>query len=154
MFHREMNPNDSNDTMIRRAVMSDIPEIVKIEECSFGVPWPDFLFRAHIANPGFLVYENGQVLGYIIVGSSNDKKKAHLQSIAVHREHRRQGIASKLLQWSIDLVKLYGFDKMVLEVRERNMDARSFYSKNGFEFENRVEGYYLDDNAILMGRRI
>ncbi|WP_407354996.1 ribosomal protein S18-alanine N-acetyltransferase [Methanolobus sp. WCC5] len=142
------------DIMIRRALPSDIPEIVEIENCSFKVPWPDFLFRSHLSNPGFLVYEQGRILGYAIVGLSEDKRKAHLQSIAVRVEYRRQGIASKLLEWSIDLVKLYGFHKMVLEVREKNMDARLFYLRNGFEVEGVVEGYYFDDNAILMGRNI
>ncbi|MDG6243080.1 MAG: GNAT family N-acetyltransferase [Methanolobus sp.] len=140
--------------MIRRALPSDIPEVVEIENCSFKVPWPDFLFKSHLSNPGFLVYKQDHILGYAIVGSSDDKRKAHLQSIAVRTEYRRKGIASKLLEWSIDLVKLYGFHKMVLEVRELNMNARIFYLRNGFEVEGMVEDYYLDDNAILMGRNI
>ncbi len=140
--------------MIRRALISDIPEIVEIENCSFKVPWPDFLFKAHLSNPGFLVYEEEKVLGYAIVGASDDKRKAHLQSIAVHRDYRRQGIARKLLEWCIDLVKLYGFNKMMLEVRENNVSAQLFYSKNGFLVEGKIDGYYLDDNAIVMCREI
>ncbi|WP_342306300.1 ribosomal protein S18-alanine N-acetyltransferase [Methanolobus sp. ZRKC5] len=140
--------------MIRRALVSDIPEIVEIEDCSFEVPWPDFLFKAHLSNPGFLVYEGDRVLGYAIVGSSEDKRKAHLQSIAVHKECLRQGIASKLLEWCIDLVKLYGFNKMMLEVRESNVTAQLFYSNNGFLVEGKIDGYYLDENAIVMGREI
>ncbi len=134
--------------------MSDIPEIMEIEKSSFDVPWPDFLFTAHITNPGFLVYEDEKILGYVIIGSTEDKRKAHLQSIAVHRDYRRRGIASKLLEWSADLVKLYGFNIIVLEVREKNEAARLFYSMNGFETEGRIENYYLDDNAIIMSRNI
>ncbi|SFM47631.1 [SSU ribosomal protein S18P]-alanine acetyltransferase [Methanolobus profundi] len=139
---------------IRRALESDISDIVEIENCSFEVPWPDFLFKAHLSNPGFLVYEEDKVLGYAIVASSEDKRTAHLQSIAVHRDHRRQGIASKLLEWCIDLVRLYGFNRMTLEVREKNVSAQLFYSNNGFVVEGKVDGYYLDDNAIVMGKDI
>ncbi|WP_292470078.1 ribosomal protein S18-alanine N-acetyltransferase [Methanolobus sp.] len=140
--------------IIRRALESDISEIVDIENCSFQVPWPDFLFKAHLSNPGFLVYEEGQIRGYAIVSSSEDRQKAHLQSIAVHSDSRRQGIARKLLEWCIDLAKVHGFNEMMLEVREKNMDARSFYSDNGFTVEGKIDGYYLDDNAIVMGKKI
>jgi ribosomal-protein-alanine N-acetyltransferase len=142
------------DVVIRRAELSDIPRIVEIENCSFEVPWPDFLFKAHISNPGFLVYEKEQILGYVIVGTSEDRTRSHLQSIAVHRDCRRQGIASKLLDWCIDLAKLYGFERMTLEVREKNFDAQLFYSENGFKVEGRIDGYYVDDNAIVMCRDI
>lgn len=142
------------DVVIRRAEISDIPAIVEIEECSFKVPWPDFLFKANLSNPGFLVYENGSILGYAIIGTSEDRTRSHLQSIAVHKDCRRQGVATKLLNWCIDLAKLYGFDRMTLEVREKNVDAQLFYSENGFKVEGRIDGYYVDDNAILMGRDI
>lgn len=140
--------------MIRRALLCDIPEIVEIEDSSFDVPWPDFLFKAHLNNPGFVVYEQEKVLAYAMVGSSEDKRKAHLQSIAVHKEYLRQGIASKLLEWCIDLAKLYGFNKMMLEVRESNLTAQLFYLNNGFLVEGKIDGYYLDENAIVMGREI
>lgn len=140
------------DIVIRRAEESDIPQVVEIEECSFEVPWPDFLFKAHLNNPGFVVYERDRILGYAIVSSSEDRTKSHLQSIAVLRDYRCQGIATTLLDWCVDLARLYGFNKMVLEVREKNIAAQSFYSDNDFKVEGRVEGYYLDDNAILMGK--
>jgi ribosomal-protein-alanine N-acetyltransferase len=142
------------DVVIRRAELSDIPRIVEIEDCSFEVPWPDFLFKAHLSNPGFLVYEKEQILGYVIIGTSEDRTRSHLQSIAVHKDCRRQGIASKLLNWCIDLAKLYGFERMTLEVREKNIDAQLFYSENGFKVEGRIDGYYVDDNAIVMCRDI
>ncbi len=140
--------------MIRRALVSDIPEIIEIENSSFTVPWPDFLFKAHLNNPGFVVYEQDKILAYAIVASSEDKRKAHLQSIAVHKEYLRQGIASKLLEWCIDLAKLYGFNKMMLEVRESNVTAQLFYSSNGFLVEEKIDDYYIDENAIVMSREI
>ena len=140
--------------VIRRALESDISDVVEIENCSFEVPWPDFLFKAHLSNPGFLVYEEDKILGYAIVASSEDERTAHLQSIAVHCDCRRQGIASKLLEFCIELGKVYGFNRMTLEVREKNVSAQFFYSNNGFVIEGKVDGYYCDDNAIVMGRDI
>ncbi|MDW7733008.1 MAG: ribosomal protein S18-alanine N-acetyltransferase [Methanolobus sp.] len=139
--------------MIRRALIDDIPQIVQVENSCFPVPWPDFMFKAHLNNPGFVVCEKeGILLGYAIIGDSEGK--AHLQNIAVHPDFRRQGIGTELLEWCIDLVKLYGYHEMVLEVREKNTASQSFYADMGFEITGTVEGYYLDDNAIIMERRI
>ncbi|MBN2111094.1 MAG: ribosomal protein S18-alanine N-acetyltransferase [Methanosarcinaceae archaeon] len=139
--------------MIRKAAIDDIPQIVQLEDACFPVPWPDFLFRAHLGNPGFVVYEKeGEILAYAIIGDSDGK--AHLQNIAVHPDLRRQGIGTELLEWCIDLVKLCGYKEMVLEVREKNTGSQAFYADRGFEIRDNVKAYYPDDNAIVMGKRI
>ncbi|TGC11126.1 ribosomal protein S18-alanine N-acetyltransferase [Methanolobus halotolerans] len=139
--------------MIRRVIIEDIPQIVQVEDACFPVPWPDFLFKAHLNNPGFVVYEREkEILGYAIIGDSQGK--AHLQNIAVHPDFRRQGIGTDLLEWCIDLVKLYGYHEIVLEVREKNTGSHKFYIDMDFEIRGTVQDYYLDDNAIVMERRI
>lgn len=139
--------------MIRRATVTDIPLIVQVENMCFPVPWPDFLFKAHLNNPGFVVYEEeDNILGYAIVG--DNRGKAHLQNIAVHPDFRRQGIGTKLLEWCLDLVRLYGYREMMLEVREKNTGSQAFYIRNGFSVSGKVAGYYLDDNAVVMSKQI
>lgn len=139
--------------MIRKAIVADIPQIVQVENICFPVPWPDFLFKAHLNNPGFVVYEQeDSILGYAMIGDA--KGKAHLQNIAVHPQFRRKGIGTELLEWCIDLVRLYGYREMVLEVREKNTGSQAFYANNGFTVSGTVAGYYLDDNAIVMTRKI
>ena len=139
--------------MIRRVTLADVPFLVEVEELSFDVPWPDFLFKAHLNNPGFMVYEReGNILGYVMVGDS--KGKAHLQNIAVHPQFRRHGIGTELLEWCIDLVKLYGYRVMILEVRQKNTSSQAFYINHGFKKSGTVAGYYLDDDAIIMTRKI
>ncbi|WP_406660158.1 ribosomal protein S18-alanine N-acetyltransferase [Methanolobus sp. ZRKC3] len=137
--------------MIRRAEAKDIPEIVKIEDSSFGMPWPDFMFKAHLSNPGFVVYESeGRVLGYAMVGDEDGI--AHLMSIAVDPKYRRQEVGSKLLEWCLDTLVMYGYHKVSLEVRVSNVAAQEFYLARGFKKEKIVEAYYIDEDAIVMGR--
>lgn len=139
--------------MICRAIIDDIPRIVQVENSCFPIPWPDSLFKAHLNNPGFVVYKKeAEVLGYAIIGDS--KGRAHLQNIAVDPDFRRQGIGTKLLEWCTDLVKLYGYHEIILEVREKNPASQAFYIDRGFEIKGVVEAYYPDDNAILMGKKI
>ncbi|QLC50967.1 ribosomal protein S18-alanine N-acetyltransferase [Methanolobus zinderi] len=139
--------------MIRRALIDDIPKIVQVEKACFSVPWPDFLFKAHLHNPGFVVYEKEKnLIGYAIIGDADGK--AHLQNIAVHPDSRRQGIGTELLEWCMDLVRLYGYREIVLEVREKNTGSQLFYKKKGFEERGKVQDYYENDNAIIMGRKL
>jgi ribosomal-protein-alanine N-acetyltransferase len=39
-------------------------------------------------------------------------------------------------------------------VREKNSTVQAFYLNNGFQIKGRVSGYYVDDNAIVMEKKI
>ena len=139
--------------MIRNVVGSDLSEIVDIENLSFSVPWPRFMFKSHLGSPGFVLYEqDGTIKGYVIVDIIDSR--VHLGSIAVHPKYLRCGIGTKLLDWCIDFGKMYGASTITLEVREKNRNVQMFYLKNGFEIMGTVPGYYIDDNAVAMYRDI
>lgn len=139
--------------MIRNVVGSDLSEIVNIENLSFSVPWPRFIFKSHLGSPGFVLYErDGIIKGYVIVDIIDSR--VHLGSIAVHPKYRGCGIGTKLLDWCIDFGKMYGASTITLEVREKNRNVQMFYLKNGFEIMGTVPGYYIDDNAVAMYRDI
>jgi len=139
--------------IIREAKEKDISEIVVIEDMSFPVPWPHFLFMSNLGNPGFIVYqEKKRITGYAILGTFMNN--AHLLSIAVHPAHRRHGVGSSLLQKCISIARYYGYENMTLEVREKNLEGQRFYQANGFIEKESIEGYYLDDNAVRMQRKI
>ena len=139
--------------MIRNVVGSDLSEIVDIENLSFSVPWPRFMFKSHLGSPGFVLYEqDGTIKGYVIVDIIDSR--VHLGSIAVHPKYLGCGIGTKLLDWCIDFGKMYGASTITLEVREKNRNVQMFYLKNGFEIMGTVPGYYIDDNAVAMYRDI
>jgi len=139
--------------MIRKVTGQDLPTIVDIENLSFTIPWPDFLFRSHLSDKGFVLYEqDGIVLGYALIDLNNDT--AHLQSIAVYPRYRRLGIGTGLLNWCIKFGKEHGARMITLEVREKNNMGQMFYLKNGFRIKGIVPGYYIDDNAVVMDKEI
>lgn len=139
--------------MIRNVVGSDLSEIVDIENLSFSVPWPRFMFKSHLGSPGFVLYEqDGIIKGYVIVDIIDSR--VHLGSIAVHPKYVRCGIGTKLLDWCINFGKNYGANMFTLEVREKNRNVQMFYLKNGFEIMGIVPGYYIDDNAVAMYKDI
>ncbi len=118
--------------MIRNVVGSDLSEIVDIENLSFSVPWPRFIFKSHLGSPGFVLYEqDGVIKGYVIVDIIDSR--VHLGSIAVHPKYLRCGIGTKLLDWCIDFGKMYGASTITLEVREKNRNVQMFYLKLDFQ---------------------
>ena len=131
----------------------DLPAIVKIENLSFNFPWSDFLFKSHVRDPGFVLYEqDGIVKGYAIIDIINDN--AQLANIAVHPQYRGRGIGTELLNWCIEFGKKHGGRIITLEVREKNCDAQMFYFKNGFKIKGIIRDYYVDDNAFVMEKKI
>ena len=139
--------------MIRNVTDFDLSAIVDIENLSFSVPWPQFMFKSQLGNPGFVLYEqDGITKGYAIVDIIDSG--VHLMSIAVDPKYQRCGIGTKLLNWCIDFGKMHGASTITLEVREKNRNVQEFYFKNGFDVQGIVPGYYIDDNAVAMYREI
>lgn len=78
--------------------------------------------------------------------------EAHLASIAVSKEFRRQAVGEHLLIGVIDLAIEHGASLVTLEVRASNTAAQALYTKYGFEVVGLRPGYYSDnkEDAILM----
>jgi len=80
---------------------------------------------------------------------------AHLNLLAVAPEHRRQGLASQLMDWLTTTAIEAGVFRINLEVRTQNEAARSFYERLGFAQLGVVQGYYQGREAALrMSRRL
>ena len=71
-------------------------------------------------------------------------------NVVVDDEYRKQGIATKLINYVIDLFD--DIDNVMLEVNENNIPAISLYKKNKFEIINKRNNYYGSDAALIMKR--
>jgi GNAT superfamily N-acetyltransferase len=58
--------------------------------------------------------------------------EAHLRMLGVDPEHRRQGIARKLVEASIELARAHGKHRLTLETTSRMRAARTLYESMGF----------------------
>jgi ribosomal-protein-alanine N-acetyltransferase len=90
------------------------------------------------------------VVGVIVVWLIVDE--AHIATLAVHPELRRQGIAQKLLCVALKDAAEDGMLSALLEVRAGNKAAQDLYGKFGFEGVGRRPRYYQDnfEDALLM----
>ncbi len=143
----------SYQIMIRLVRREDVPVIVRLEELCFKVVWPESVFYSFVGHPGFVLFEKeGHVAGYTLLVA--DREWAHLANLATCPCHRRQGVASVLLNYCEKLSAANMFSRIRLEVRENNCAARKFYAARGFEQVDMIPDYYLDDNAVVMEKTI
>ena len=78
--------------------------------------------------------------------------EAHITSIAVRKQHRRQGVGELLLIHLIELAIELKARIITLEVRASNTVAQRLYDKYGFTQVDLRRGYYIDnrEDAVLM----
>ncbi len=140
---------------IRRMEKSDVDEVIKLETLSYGEHhWSKESFYNELANNLAHYYcavtEEKKLIGY--AGCWHIFEEAHITTLSVHPEHRKQGVAQLLLFQIIDDCYKNKIKYITLEVRESNIAAISLYEKNGFKSIGTRKGYYQDnnENALIM----
>ncbi len=102
---------------------------------------------------GFVAVENEKIIGFIATVWCVDE--CEIELIAVKKEYRRKGVASKLLNVAIDKFKELKIVKLFLEVRRSNEDAQGFYEKQGFTYVGVRKNYYANvEDALIMTKLI
>lgn len=131
----------------------DIPEIMEIERQCFRTPWHENAFYNELYHQPacYLVAKaNGKVVGYAGMWIIMDE--AHITTLAVHPDYRRQHIGERLLLALLEIATARRARHATLEVRETNLSAQRLYTKYGFYTVAVRKGYYTDtgENALIM----
>jgi ribosomal-protein-alanine N-acetyltransferase len=81
-------------------------------------------------------------------------EELHINTLAVHPDWRRNGLASTLLRHVLADAVQQGADKATLEVRRSNEAARQLYERFGFETTAVRTNYYRDpvEDALILWR--
>jgi [ribosomal protein S18]-alanine N-acetyltransferase len=141
----------------RRLQLRDLGAIEEIERASYPTPWSRSMFAGELTKPssiclGAFDRETGVLVGYLIISRYVDAW--HLMNVAVAAEHRRQGIATRLLDRLFELTAGDGRRGYTLEVRVSNTSAIKLYERCGFRARGIRRGYYTDnrEDALIMWR--
>lgn len=146
----------SEKIRIVRSDASHIDGIYEIEKAVFATPWSRQSLYQDIVENMLAFYvtaiseEDEHVVGYGGMWMVEDE--AHITNIAVHRDYRRWGIGSAIIETLIDKCEKLGIRYMSLEVRVSNKIARQLYQKYGFQVEGIRKRYYSDnhEDAYIM----
>jgi ribosomal protein S18 acetylase RimI-like enzyme len=110
---------------------------------------------------GHIWEEEGNPAGLVIIQRRGSTDKWYIGTVAVHPDFRRRGIARKLVEASLDLMRNRGGKIALLDVISGNLPAYNLYKDIGFEhFSSNIdlersskaypeeptlpEGYYQD----------
>jgi ribosomal-protein-alanine N-acetyltransferase len=95
---------------------------------------------------------DSDIAGFIItqVEVEEDSEFGRIITINVAPNHRRQGIATKLLHEIEKLLKQKGITQCRLEVREDNKHALKLYQKLGYLTVGILENYYGKKHGLYL----
>jgi ribosomal-protein-alanine N-acetyltransferase len=136
---------------LREAEAGDVAAVVDLERALFGADaWNEAQVREELTGERRQAWVVGDpVVGYAVTLAAGDV--VDLQRIAVHPDHRRQGMARRLLDAAVGAARAARADRVLLEVSAGNSAALAFYAAAGFVEIDRRRRYYRDGtDAVVM----
>ena len=138
---------------IRRMTAKDVPAVARIEQTIFSEPWSADSFRKGIEAKSdiyLVAEEDGEILGYCGLWGVIDE--GQITNVAVAPEHRRKGIAEKMLRELMKQAAESRYTEFTLEVRVSNVPAIALYHKLGFHDEGIRKDFYAKprEDALIM----
>lgn len=141
---------------IRWMIRRDMPEVLDIERRVFEFPWleGDLVRALRQRNCIGMVAEGGElgdrVIGFMVY--ELHKSRLHVLNFAVHPEEQRCGIGAAMLDVLKNKLSPERRNRLLLEVRETNLDALLFFKSQGFQGISILRDFYedTDEDAIVM----
>jgi [ribosomal protein S18]-alanine N-acetyltransferase len=136
---------------------ADIEAVAALEHESFSNPWPRETLVWELTNSDvtrvYLLRDAGdRAIAFCIVWIIFDE--LHINTLAVSPPHRRQGLATFLLNEVMAEAARDGARRATLEVRESNTAALELYARLGFRVTARRRDYYTNpvEDALILWR--
>ena len=149
---------------IRWMIRRDMADVQRIEESSFEFPWSEEDFvkvlrqRNAIGMVAIDEADRGKTEGRIVGFMAYELLSAelHVLNFAVDKPYRRRGIGRAMVEKLVSKLSYGRRDRIMVEVRETNLDALLFFKAHQFRAIDILRGYYqecrdrIDEDAILM----
>ena len=87
----------------------------------------------------FVAYEDGQLVGVIMSG--HDGRRGYIYHTVVLPEYRRRGIATQLVEATVQALRREGITRVCLNVMETNDQGKQFWMGQGWEKKDFL-GFY------------
>jgi ribosomal-protein-alanine N-acetyltransferase len=138
---------------IRWMIRRDMPEVLAIEAHSFEFPWSedDFIRCLRQRNCiGMVAERDERVVGFMIY--ELHRNRLHILNFAVHPDFRRNGVGNQMATKLIGKLSPQRRSRILLEVRETNLDAQLFFRDLNFKAISVLRDFYDDttEDAYLM----
>lgn len=153
-----MQPIEKQDVRvhIRWMIRRDMLEVLGIEAKSFEFPWSedDFIRCLRQRNCiGMVAEYDEHVAGFMIY--ELHRNRLHILNFAVAPQFRRRGIGQQMIEKLTAKLSSQRRNRILLQVRETNLDAQLFFRDLGFRAIAVLRDFYDDttEDAYLMQYR-
>jgi ribosomal-protein-alanine N-acetyltransferase len=141
---------------IRWMIRRDMPAVLGIENKSFEFSWneEDFIRCLRQRNCiGMVAEEDDKVVGFMIY--ELHKNRLHILNFAVEPGQRRGGVGLAMVSKLLGKLSQERRNRIMLEVRETNLEAQLFFKSIGFKAVSVLRDFYedSDEDAYLMQYR-
>ncbi|MDT5158490.1 MAG: [ribosomal protein S18]-alanine N-acetyltransferase [Acidobacteriota bacterium] len=145
---------------VRPLTVAQLDECWRLDQRCFvdGEAYSRETFEYLLTSPESVSYRavtnDGMMVGFL-VGIVEPDATGHITTLGVAPEHRRRGIAQRMLFKVEDGFRRRGVRIARLEVRSVNTGAQELYSKLGFAVTQRLPRYYSNGgDGLLMIKSI
>ncbi len=142
--------------VLRDAVFADVLEMARLDLICFDkhAYSADLILRFLELYLPCVVAEDrdGEIIGFAMVMPEVDEGTCVLITLDVAPGSRLRGLGRRMVAWCARamLDVRPPMELMWLTVARRNEGAREFYRRLGFKQADTIEGYYTDDDAVVM----
>lgn len=142
---------------IKPLTAKNLKEVLRLNIRCFrdGENYTKHTFSYLLNEPKTLSYRvvtpSDEMVGFVVV-MVNENGAAHLTTIGIAPEHRRRGLAKRLLAHTEQAIRNREINTVMLEVRVSNTSAQKLYRENGYAIAQRIESYYNngEDGFLMM----
>lgn len=141
---------------IRPLTDKQLKEVLFLNQRCFrkGENYTAKTFNFLLTEPGTLSYRvvtpSDEIVAFIFITVA-EEGTGHITTIGVAPEHRRRGLAQKLLLHAEDALRKRGINTIFLEVRVDNRPAQNLYHQSGYAIVQRLPKYYNSgEDGFLM----
>lgn len=153
----EIVPAPQTAYAVKRLSLKDIDRLMRLNLRCFkqGENYTRHTFNYLLTQPqsmGLAAETPSSELAGFVLLMNNPDGAAHITTVGVAPEHRRRGIARKLIDEIETLLRKKSASTIVLEVRVSNLAAQDLYSQAGYTIVKRMTRYYHngEDGFLMM----
>ncbi len=141
---------------IRSLTDKHLKEVLNLNLRCFkaGENYTKYTFSYLLGEPNTLSYRivtpSGQMVAFVFT-MTDSNGTGHITTIGVAPEHRRRGLAVKLLLHTEEALRKRRVNTVMLEVRVGNLPAQTLYRELGYAIVQRLNAYYNNgEDGFLM----
>jgi len=138
------------NTSFKKLTLNEIDVVTELESKTSENHWTKQQLSESISNPNNLsqiLIVKSKIVGYIIAMPSVDS--ADILNLAVHKDFKRKGYGSSLINHLLSKLKKRQIKNLFLEVRMGNFAAISLYLSLGFKEVSIRKNYYTKNSNEL-----